>query len=66
MQAGSLLIGIDGPALESLVRELTDWGEDAIECHYPKYTPEQEAFYLHLAEKYGLHVKIECSRGTGS
>ena len=49
-------IGIDGPALESLVRELADCGLDAIECHYPKYTPEQEAFYLHLAEKYGLHV----------
>lgn len=49
-------IGISDMELETLVRELADYGLDAIECYYPKYTPEQEAFYLHLAEKYGLHI----------
>lgn len=29
-------------------------GLDAIGCYYPKHTPEQQAFYLHLAEKYRL------------
>ena len=41
--------------LEALVARLKDWGLDAIECYYPKYTPEQQVFYLHLAEKYQLH-----------
>lgn len=41
--------------LEPLVKQLKDWGLDAIECHYPKYTPEQQEFYLCLAEKYHLH-----------
>lgn len=41
--------------LDTLVGQLTDWGLDAIECYYPKYTPEQQAFYLKLAEKYRLH-----------
>lgn len=48
--------GLEDEPLEALVRALTDCGLDAIECHYPKYTPEQEAFYLRLAEKYHLHV----------
>lgn len=42
--------------LDTLVTQLTDWGLDAIECYYPKYTPEQQAFYLRLAGKYGLHA----------
>lgn len=42
--------------LEELVEKLTDWGLDAIECYYPKYTPEQQALYLKLAEKIRLHV----------
>ena len=41
--------------LEALVARLKDWGLDAIECYYPRYTPAQQAFYLHLAEKYRLH-----------
>lgn len=49
-------IGISDMELETLVRELADYGLDAIECYYPKYTLEQEAFYLYLAEKYCLHV----------
>ena len=48
-------IGVSDNALEDLVAELTAHGLDAIECHYPKYTPEQQKFYLHLAEKYKLH-----------
>lgn len=42
--------------LEDLIRRLTGYGLDAIECYYPQHTPEQTAEYLHLAEKYGLHV----------
>jgi hypothetical protein len=49
-------LGLDDDALERQVRQLKDWGLDALECYYPKHTPEQQAFYLHLAEKYALHV----------
>lgn len=35
---------------------MVGYGLEAIECHYPKYTPEQERFYLGLAEKYKLHI----------
>ena len=45
----------NGP-LEDLVIKLKGYGLDAIECYYPKHTPEQQAFYLHLAEKHGLHA----------
>ena len=41
--------------LDVLVAQLKGWGLDAIECYYPKYTPEQQALYLRLAEKYKLH-----------
>lgn len=47
--------GIHGDALDRLVAALKDCGLSAIECYYPKHTPEQQAFYLHLAEKYRLH-----------
>jgi len=47
-------IGLDCEALDALVGQLAAWGLDAIECYYPKYTPEQQAFYLQLAEKYHL------------
>ena len=49
-------IGVDDVALETIVRELKTHGLDAIECYYPKYAPEQQAFYLRLAEKYGLRA----------
>ncbi len=49
-------IGVDDEALDAIVRELAGYGLDAVECYYPKFTPEQQAFYLRLAEKYGLHV----------
>ena len=49
-------IGIDNEALDKQVRELAALGIDAIECYYPKHTAAQTAFYLELAEKYGLHV----------
>lgn len=42
--------------LEALVAQLAAWGLDALECHYPKYTREQQALYLYLAKKYGLHI----------
>ena len=48
-------MGLPDGELEALVARLKDWGLDAIECYYPKYTQEQQAFYQHLAEKYRLH-----------
>ena len=48
-------MGFPDDELEALVAQLKDWGLDAIECYYPKYTPEQQAFYLRLTEKYKLH-----------
>ena len=48
-------MGLPDDELETLVKQLKDWGLDAIECYYPKYTPEQQAFYLYLTEKYQLH-----------
>lgn len=47
---------LDDNELEKLVKKLAAWGLDAIECYYPKHTSAQQAFYLGLAEKYGLHV----------
>ncbi len=49
-------IGLEDGPLEELVRRLAGYGLDAIECYYPRHTPAQERFYLHLAEKYGLHI----------
>lgn len=48
-------MGLGDDELEALVKRLKGWGLDAIECYYPKYTPEQQNLYLHLAEKYQLH-----------
>lgn len=48
-------MGLPDDELEALVARLKDGGLDAIECYYPKYTRSQQAFYLHLAEKYRLH-----------
>ena len=42
--------------LDALVGQLANYGLDAIECHYPRHTPEQTAFYLSLTRKYNLHV----------
>ena len=47
-------MGLPDDELETLVVQLKDWGLDAIECYYPKYTAEQPAFYLRLVEKYRL------------
>lgn len=48
-------MGLADDELEMLVKQLKGWGLDAIECSYPKYTPEQQAFYLRLTEEYHLH-----------
>ena len=48
-------MGLPDEELEALVKRLKDWGLDAIECFYPKHTAEQQALYLHLADKYRLH-----------
>lgn len=49
-------IGVDDEKLECIVRELADYGLDAIECFYPRHMPKQQSYYLYLAEKYNLHV----------
>lgn len=49
-----IVLGND--SLEELVKRLVGYGLDAIECYYPKHTPEQQEAYLRLAEKNGLHV----------
>lgn len=49
-------VKLEDDALEALVRELAGYGLDAIECYYPRYTAQQQAFYLHLAKKYHLRV----------
>ncbi|USF26716.1 5'-3' exoribonuclease [Firmicutes bacterium ASF500] len=49
-------IGVDNAALEAIVRKLTEYGLDAIECCYPKHSPAQQRFYLELSERYCLHV----------
>lgn len=49
-------IGVDDEKLECIVRELTDYGLNAIECFYPRHMPKQQSYYLYLAEKYNLHV----------
>lgn len=45
----------DGP-LEEEIKGLVSLGLMGLECYYPKHTPEQQTFYLKLAEKYSLHV----------
>jgi len=47
-------MGLPDGELEELVSRLKGWGLDAVECYYPKYSPEQQAFYLRLAETYKL------------
>lgn len=42
--------------MEALARMLAGYGLDAIECYCPGNDSQQEAFYLHLAGKYGLHA----------
>lgn len=49
-------IGVDHETLDALVGDLAAHGLDAIEGWYPRFTPQQHELYLHLAEKYGIHV----------
>ena len=49
-------LGLDDERLEALIRQLKDSGLEAIECFYPRHTPEQTALYLELARRYDLHV----------
>ena len=49
-------LGLDDERLEALIRQLKDSGLEAIECFYPRHTPEQTAFYLELARRCDLHV----------
>jgi predicted metal-dependent phosphoesterase TrpH len=47
---------LENDALEAFVKQLKDWGLRGIEAYYTEHTPAQTAFYLKLAEKYGLCV----------
>lgn len=49
-------VGLEDDALAALVGKLAGYGLDAIECYYPRHTAAQQAFYLELAARYGLHV----------
>lgn len=49
-------VGLEDGELDALTGTLAGYGLDAIECLYPRHTPEQTAFYLRLAEKYHLRV----------
>ena len=49
-------LGYTNEELTELVRELKEYGLDAIECYYPKHTPEQTAFYLELVKQFDLQV----------
>lgn len=49
-------VGLKDRELEELVVQLKKNGLEAIECYYPRHTPEQTAFYLKLANKYDLHI----------
>lgn len=46
----------DTDELDALVRQMKDWGLDAIECWHFGHTKEMTAQYLALAKKYGLHA----------
>ena len=47
---------LEDKALEGEVKRLLSYGLLGIECYYPRHTPEKQAFYLRLAEKYHLYV----------
>ena len=49
-------VKLEEDALDALVRQLAEYGLDAIECFYPRHTPAQQEFYLRLAKKYNLYV----------
>lgn len=47
---------LENGSLEKEIKKLVSYGLAGLECYYPKHTSEQQAFYLKLAEKYGLYV----------
>lgn len=47
---------LEDESLEEEVKRLLSYGLAGMECYYPKHTPEQQAVYLRLAEKYDLHI----------
>lgn len=47
-------IGLGKADLTALVDQLVGYGLAGIECYYPRHSPEQQAFYLHLAKEFGL------------
>lgn len=49
---------LDDGELHEFVRMLSDQGLDGIECYYSKYTPEMTAYYLKLADEFGLLASI--------
>lgn len=48
-------IGLSPEKLEALIEELRGYGLNAMECFYPRHSPEQTAFYRRLAARFGLY-----------
>lgn len=49
-------LGCPDDQLEATIAQLKDFGLDALECYYPKHTPQQVKQYLALAKSYDLFV----------
>jgi len=49
---------LDDEQLYEFVRDLKDLGLDGIECYYSRYTPEMTAYYLKMADEFGLLASI--------
>lgn len=47
-------LGLEPPALEAFVGELTGLGLDGLECEYGRYTPDERASFRALAERFTL------------
>jgi len=49
-------VGLEDHEMDYLVKTLVELGLDAIECYYPRHTPEQIALYSQMAKRYGLYA----------
>lgn len=52
-------LNMDDTRLEKLAGELADYGQDAIECDYPRYIAEQTAFYLQLRTLFPPGLRLQ-------
>ena len=47
-------VDLDFDSTEKLAKQLADFGIDAMECFYPRHTPEQTCLYCTLTDQLGL------------